>query len=410
MSQVFPDTPGVIYRLLDADPQFSSIIGTYSFVDGQTSKAIGLLTPGADIPGIQKVSGVECIIHDISDVQRIDFVNDSSILINKWKVFLVAWDPGTGEDVNNAARRIMQLFRGATSTQTVRTSEGLNARVQTVVTIPSNQPLDIEGLAVYGPQPAITISSDINYIEPGQEVELSWIVTSALRAEMDNEVGIIELTDSRSFVVDKTTTFTITAYNDFTQTTGGFEVIVLDPVIGFFDFSPTGTANEYEISWGTSYATEIRFNGRYDWPASGGTVVTVSTPTEFILEAYSPQGTVTQSILIDPLAPVLLGASTSGDGLKIVLTYDEPLSEATALPSNFEVLIDSLPVVVENVTIIGSSVELELAEPILPGQDIQFNYNPPVFSYSDSNNAIQDIQGNDAEEITGAQVTNDTNP
>lgn len=410
MSQVFPDTPGVIYRLLSADPEFSDLLGTYRFSDGQVSDAISLLTPGQDIPGVEKVTGLECIIHDISDIQRIDFVNDSSILINKWKVFLVAWDPATGENVNNAARRIMALFRGATSTQTVRTSEGLTARVQTVVTIPSNQPLDIEGLAVYGPQPAIAISSDINYIEPGQEVELSWVVTSALRAEMDNGVGLIDLTGSRSFIVDKTTTFNITAYTDFTQTKNGFEVIVMDPVISFFDFSYTGSGDEYQVSWGTNYATEVRFNGRYDWPSSGSTIISVSTTTQFILEAYSPQGIATETITIDPFAPVLLSASTSEDGIKIVLTYDEPLSEITALPSNFDVLIDSLPVVIENVTVVGSTVELELAEPIQPGQDIQFSYNPPLLDYTDSNTAIQDIQGNDAEAVVDSEISNNTNP
>lgn len=410
MSQVFPDTPGVIYRLLSADPEFSALVGTYSFVDGQTSQAISLLTPGSDIPGIQNVSGVECIIHDISDLQRIDFVNDNSILISKWKVFLVAWDPGTGEDVNNAARRIMELFRGATSTQTVRTSEGLNARVQTVVTIPSNQPLDIEGLAVYGPQPAITMSSDINYIEPGQEVELSWIVTSALRAEMDNEVGLIDLSGSRSFVVDKTTNFNITAYNDFTQTTGGFEVVVLDPVISLFDFVSTGVENEYQISWATNYATEIRFNGRYDWPAVGSTVVNVTTATQFILEAYSQQGTVSESILIDPLAPVLVSAGTSEDGSKIILTYNEPLSDTTAVPSSFNVLIDSLPVLVTGVAVIGSSVELTLETAIVAGQDVQFSYTPPTMDYTDSNNAIQDIQGNDADSVVDQIASNDVTP
>ena len=93
MNQIYPDTPGVIYRILDADPEFSSYIGTYKFANNQVENAISMLTPGSNIPGVQSVDGVECIIHDISDVKRIDFLTDSSTLINEWKVFLVAWDP-----------------------------------------------------------------------------------------------------------------------------------------------------------------------------------------------------------------------------------------------------------------------------------------------------------------------------
>lgn len=300
MSQVFPDTPGVIYRLLDADPEFSSYIGTYKFASGQTQNAISLLTPGANIPGVSSVTGVECIIHDISNVKRVDFLTDSSSLINEWKVFLVAWDPATGEDVNNAARRIMDLFRGATSTQTVRTSEGTNARVQTVVTIPSNRPLDIDGMAIYGPQPTITINSSANNVIPGTEVTITWTIASSLRATMDNEVGNIPLTGSEEFVIDRTTTFNITASNDFTSATNGIEINVLNPIVVAFDYEPTATPGEYLVSWATSFAQEVRFNGRYDWLATDSTIITVTEPTEFILEAYSTQGVDQASIIITP--------------------------------------------------------------------------------------------------------------
>lgn len=410
MAQVFPDTPGVIYRLLDADSEFSDLVGSYRFNDGTVTKSLSLLTPGSNIRGVQSVDGVECVINDVSNIRRFDFVNDNSILINEWKVFLVAWGTATGEDVNNAALRIMQLFRGATSIQTVKTSEGLTAQVQTVVTIPSNQPLDIEGLAVYGPQPAITLSSDINYIEPGQEVELTWTITSATRAEMNQDVGPIELSDSATFTIDKTTVFTIAAYNDFTNTSSGFEVVVLDPLVNTFTFSRTSNPNEYTISWSTSYTTEIRFNGRYDWPLTGSTTLTVNSVTEFQLEAYSEQGVTTASITIDPEAPILLGASTSSDGSKVILTFDEALSSVTAPISAFEVLVDSLPATIEEVAINGESVELTLETAVTSSQTVQFNYTAPTPDFGGANEAVQDLQGNDAESITGESVTNDTDP
>lgn len=298
MNQIYPDTPGVIYRILDADPEFSSYIGTYKFANNQVENAISMLTPGSNIPGVQSVAGVECIIHDVSDVKRIDFLTDSSTLINEWKVFLVAWDPATGEDLNNAVRRIMELFRGATSMQTVRTSEGLDARVQTVVTIPSNQPLDIDGMAIYGPQPTITLNSNLNYILPGQDVTITWQISSALRATLSEGIGNIPLTGSQLFTVDKSTTFTINAENDFTSASAGIEISVLDPVVAMFDFERIGSTNQYTFFWATSHAQEVRFNGRYDWPLSGSTTLTVIAPAEFILEAYSTQGKDQASVII----------------------------------------------------------------------------------------------------------------
>ena len=298
MNHIYPDTPGVIYRILDADPEFSSYIGTYKFANNQVENAISMLTPGSNIPGVQSVAGVECIIHDISDVKRIDFLTDSSTLINEWKVFLVAWDPATGEDLNNAVRRIMELFRGATSMQTVRTSEGFDARVQTVVTIPSNQPLDIDGMAIYGPQPTITLNSNLNYILPGQDVTIAWQISSALRATLSEGIGNIPLTGSQLFTVDKSTTFTINAENDFTSASAGIEISVLDPIVAMFDFERIGSTNQYTFSWATSHAQEVRFNGRYDWPLSGSATLTVIAPAEFILEAYSTQGKDQASIII----------------------------------------------------------------------------------------------------------------
>lgn len=300
MEQVFPDSPGVIYRLLAADSEFQGYVGSYKFANGQIEDAISLLTPGSKIPSLETVTGVECIIHEISDIKRMDFVNDESKFIKNWKVFLVAWDPANGQDVEQAATRIMELFRGATCQQTIRTSEGSTARVQTVVTIPSDMPLDVEGMAVYGPQPTITINTNLPYVGPGTTVNLSWVISSADSATMDNGIGSISLTDNEDVVVDKTTTFTINASSEFTSASAGIEIVVFDPVVSSFSSTTTGNPNEYIISWTTSHAQEIKFLGRYDWPLNGSTTVTVNTETVFELEAISTQSSTTASLTITP--------------------------------------------------------------------------------------------------------------
>ena len=117
---------------------------------------------------------------------------------------------------------------------------------------------------------------------------------------MDNGVGNIDLSDSQIFTVDRTTTYNITAYNDFTSGSGGIEIVVLDPIVVSFEYEATANPNEYLVTWATSNVQEVRFNGRYDWPDFGSTTITVTTPTEFILEAYSTQGTDQATIVITP--------------------------------------------------------------------------------------------------------------
>ena len=300
MSQVFPDSPGLIYRILDGDSEFSGYVGNYKLRGNQTVNAIGIGTPGQDIPRISSVTGIECIIHDVSDVSRHEYITDSSNLVNTWKVFLVCWDPATGEDLNNAARRVMELFEGATSIQTVKTSEGARARAQTLILIPADKPLTKEGMAVYGPEPSITLNANALNVSPGTDVTLSWTLTETEYATMDQGVGAISNSDSTIVNVEKTTIYTITASNDFTTKTGGIEINVFNPAIETFAATPTGNTSEYILTWTTSNAQEVRLNGRYDWPMSGNTTVTVSTPTTFTLEASSTQGTVAQDLIITP--------------------------------------------------------------------------------------------------------------
>jgi len=114
------------------------LLGTYTFKGGSTSDSIAILTPGQQLPLLESQVGLECIIHDAGDVKRKDFVNDDSKFLTTWKLFLVVWDPATGSTLDAAVKRIMYLFYGSTSVETLSTVQGLRARVQTMVMIPEN--------------------------------------------------------------------------------------------------------------------------------------------------------------------------------------------------------------------------------------------------------------------------------
>jgi len=138
MAQTFATTPQAIYNVLANDPIITGLLGDYTFTNGSSFKSIAILTPGQKLPQLKSQVGLECIIHDTGDISRKDYVNDNSDFITTWKVYLIVWDEATGADLDQAAKRIMHLFYGSTSIETFSVSQGLGARVQTMIMIPEN--------------------------------------------------------------------------------------------------------------------------------------------------------------------------------------------------------------------------------------------------------------------------------
>ena len=142
MAQQFPTSVNVIYDTLSADTTFMSYLGTYDFKTGQGPlPALSVVSAGEDLPALRNVEGVECIIQDTGNVTQRAYLTGDLDVQTTWQVFLVAWNPAKGSDLQNATSRIVQRFMGASSTQTVATSDGLGALVQTKVVISSENPV-----------------------------------------------------------------------------------------------------------------------------------------------------------------------------------------------------------------------------------------------------------------------------
>ena len=140
MSQQFPTTPQVVYDTLVADATFMGFIGQYTFTAGSVLSAISIVSPGQDLPGLKKITGLECIIHDAADVKRTDYLDSSEAVVD-WRVFLISWGPSNGYTMTQAAQRLVQIFGGCRTFETVAVADGLGALAQTMAQIPSNQPI-----------------------------------------------------------------------------------------------------------------------------------------------------------------------------------------------------------------------------------------------------------------------------
>lgn len=139
MPQQHATSPEVIYDTLTDDAVFMEQVGSRTFRTGDAVlDAISIVTPGEDLPAATKVSGLEVIIHDVSDLGRRDYITNSSDITTTWRVFLVAWPEANGTTLNNAARRMMELFSKAETIETNPTPTGLGAMAQLLVLVPSD--------------------------------------------------------------------------------------------------------------------------------------------------------------------------------------------------------------------------------------------------------------------------------
>ena len=142
MSQLFPSSPKIIFDTMMADATISSYLGEYTFdATANPVPAISSVTPGADLPNVKTVTGVEVVIHDIADMRRRDYITSDSSIERNWNVFVICWEPATGDEMGGLVERAMEIFSGATSFQTVATADGIGAMVQTQLIIPSDKPI-----------------------------------------------------------------------------------------------------------------------------------------------------------------------------------------------------------------------------------------------------------------------------
>lgn len=139
MPQQHADTPETIYETLTADTQFMALVGQRTFeANNTTLDSISIITPGENLPAVKSITGLEVVIHDVSDLSRRDYITDNSDITTAWKVFLIAWPGANGSTLNDAARRMMELFSKATTIETNPTPTGLGSLAQLLVLIPSD--------------------------------------------------------------------------------------------------------------------------------------------------------------------------------------------------------------------------------------------------------------------------------
>lgn len=142
MAQVFPLSAQVIYETLVADATFMGLLGSYDFTAALAEQpAISIVSAGEDLPALRKVSGVECVIQDAGETRRIEYLTSDPDFSVTWSVFLIAWEPSKGADLQAATERALQRFLGASAVQVVGVADGLGALLQNKILVRSDMPV-----------------------------------------------------------------------------------------------------------------------------------------------------------------------------------------------------------------------------------------------------------------------------
>lgn len=142
MAQQFPKTAQAIYDAIAADVTIMEKLGTYTFRGANDSvPSISIVSPGEDLPALRNVEGVEIVCHDVGDTMPITYVTDAPDIRTDFSVFVIAWAPKKGGDVQEVVNLIIQKFGGSRSYETVAVADGLGALVQTKIVIRSDMPI-----------------------------------------------------------------------------------------------------------------------------------------------------------------------------------------------------------------------------------------------------------------------------
>lgn len=132
-----------VLALLQADPVFMSHVGTYTFTNGFTAPSLTVLSTNQQIPGIQEISGIECVISLVPDTTTRAMVAGCSIRNKVWTIYLVQYADNNPGSLIDAADRLLDLAPGASYNAiggSPQTSQ-IAGEEQVVVKIPAHSPL-----------------------------------------------------------------------------------------------------------------------------------------------------------------------------------------------------------------------------------------------------------------------------
>ena len=188
------------------------------------------------------------------------------------------------------------------------------------------------------------------------------------------------------------------------------------PQTSAFDVQVNGTnidvsyvsiyGSDVELTLATAIQSGEPVTVSYADPTSGDDINAIQSFADGTDAASLVSQAVTNAVTASTsTAPAFQSATTSTDGTKVILSYDQALSSDTAPLSAFDLEVNGTSATINSVSINGSSVELTLSTAIPSGDYVRVSYADPTGG--DDANAIQSLSdGTDASTVGYEYVTN----
>jgi len=300
--------------------------GSFAAMTTQNSQGSHVLYQDVTIPaGATAILSFEYFIHSNADLAAPDSLSYQALGYNQqFRVDVI--DPSSNEFTLNVLQNVLTIGDGNPTVsgydRQMAILAGYGGRTIRIRFIEVDNRgcfwagVDNVRLDVGGPAPAPAIvrftANPIPILFAGATT-LSWSVQNATSVEIDNGIGSVPLTGSRSVSLQSSTTFTITATSAVGTAQRKVFVQVDTPGPRIFSFSGSPSFIEKGqsavLQWSTDRATELSIdNGVGAVAASGTLTVTPSATTEYTLTASSPGvistdklvSTARATIFIDP--------------------------------------------------------------------------------------------------------------
>jgi hypothetical protein len=228
-------------------------------------------------------------------------------------------------------------------------------------------------LSTPGQQPSIiSFNAGPSSISAGESSDLSWNVSGATTISIDQGIGSVALTGTRSVAPVTTTIYTLTASNSSGSTTATTQVVVSGtptsspsptptpggwPTVNYFMANPSVivVGGSTTLGWDVSNATSVVIdNGVGSVGSAGTTVVSPAASMNYTLTATNATGSyyMTIAVLVTGAAPagmpdlIITDVMHSGSTVTYIIKNQ---GDATAGPSTSTLLVDSATVANDSV-------------------------------------------------------------
>ncbi len=162
-------------------------------------------------------------------------------------------------------------------------------------------------ITVNVPPPTITLTADPTSILAGQSSTLQWNSTAATTVTIDNGIGNVDPSGTKTVSPAVTTTYTATATNTNSSQTASATVTVAPGLAATLIANPTTIASGQSstLTWSSQGASSVTLNGS-SVSASGSTSVNPTSTTTYTLVATDGSGnTANATATVTVLAPGL---------------------------------------------------------------------------------------------------------